>query len=266
MGQRQSFEGARLCRASCRRAVVPWRCRAAPHRSVIRTRAASSRRPRVFSRRNGRSTTVARAASSPTDTLAPDSASRRTRARPIGPSVGESTALLKRPTVCSPRRSSAPGCAGSLQAQAAQMAVGPAPVVETRDRLLADVAALREAHRALVQPRLLGDRALVDVHAVARPAVLDAHDLRGLLGHGLRAALAQRRGQPLGRRRRRRTGRRPCRCGRPASRCRRSRPARSRARRPAGPRRAAMRAASGPISDSRPRSSVRLCSSTRSRP
>ena len=71
------------------------------------------------------------------------------------------------------------------------MAVGLAPVVEPRHCLLADVAALREAHRALVEAGLLGDRALVDVHPVAGSPVLDAHDLRGRLAHG--SAPASRR-------------------------------------------------------------------------
>ncbi len=47
------------------------------------------------------------------------------------------------------------------QPQAAQMAVGLALVVQARHRLLADIAALGEAHRALVEARLLGNRGLV---------------------------------------------------------------------------------------------------------
>src|SRR5581483_10330243 len=45
---------------------------------------------------------------------------------------------------------------GRLEPQAAQMAVRLAPVVQARDGLLADVAALGEAHRTLIDPRLLG--------------------------------------------------------------------------------------------------------------
>src|SRR5205085_5953775 len=63
------------------------------------------------------------------------------------------------------------------QAQAAQVSGGLAPVVEARDRLLAHVAALREAHGALVQPSLLRDRALVDVAPEARAPGFDAHAL-----------------------------------------------------------------------------------------
>ena len=63
---------------------------------------------------------------------------------------------------------------GRAQAQAAQMPIGLALVVEACDRLLADIAALCEAHRALVQAPLLGDDGLVEVDPVARPAMLDA--------------------------------------------------------------------------------------------
>ncbi len=72
------------------------------------------------------------------------------------------------------------------------MAVGSAPVIQARDRLLADVAALGEAHRALVQARLLRDHAAVEIHSVARAPVLDAHDLGGVLGYGRGAPFAQR--------------------------------------------------------------------------
>ena len=66
---------------------------------------------------------------------------------------------------------------GRRQPQATEMTVGLAPVVEARDRLLAHVAALREAHGALVQPCLLRDRALVDVDPEARAPGFDAHAL-----------------------------------------------------------------------------------------
>ena len=77
------------------------------------------------------------------------------------------------------------------------MAVGLAPVVQPRHGLLTDVAALREAHRALVEARLLGDRALVDVHPVAGPAALDAHDLRRRLADGGRAGIDEGLPHPL---------------------------------------------------------------------
>src|ERR1700729_1299359 len=63
------------------------------------------------------------------------------------------------------------------QAQASQATVRFALVEEPRHRLLTYVATLGEAHCALIQARLLGDRALVEVDPVARSATLDAHDL-----------------------------------------------------------------------------------------
>ena len=86
---------------------------------------------------------------------------------------------------CSPSVISAPRSAGSRQPQAAQVAVRLAPVVEPRDRLLADVAALREAHGALVDARLLRHRVRVHVEAEPRPAGLDPDALRRLLGDRL---------------------------------------------------------------------------------
>src|SRR5205085_1836082 len=56
------------------------------------------------------------------------------------------------------------------QAQPAQVAVRLALVVQAGDRLLADVAALGEAHRALVDPGLLGDRRRGPLAAEARAA------------------------------------------------------------------------------------------------
>ena len=72
------------------------------------------------------------------------------------------------------------------------MAVWLAAVVQARDRLLTDVAALRERHRALVQIRLLRDHGLVEVEAEARAAVLDAHALGNLVGDRNRAGALQR--------------------------------------------------------------------------
>ena len=119
---------------------------------------------------------------SPTSTVAPGSASRRTSASAIGPSAGETTELPTRPTPRSPRRSSSPVRGRRRQAQPAQMAVGLALVEQPRDGLLADVAALGEAHRALVQRGLLRDRRVVHVQAEARAPGLDAQDLGGRLG------------------------------------------------------------------------------------
>src|SRR3954454_11884471 len=58
------------------------------------------------------------------------------------------------------------------QPQPEQAAVRLAPVVEPRDRLLPDVAALGERDGALVEARFLGDDRVVEVDAVARAAAL----------------------------------------------------------------------------------------------
>src|ERR1039458_7552261 len=63
------------------------------------------------------------------------------------------------------------------QAQPAQMAVWLAAVIQARDRLLADVAPPCEPPRALVQPALRGDPAVVEAPSVAGAPALDAHDL-----------------------------------------------------------------------------------------
>jgi len=70
--------------------------------------------------------------------------------------------------------------------------------VQAGDGLLADVAALGEAHGAVVEPGLLGDDRVVEVDAVARAAVLDPqHVGRGLVDlHG--AVADQRRLHALG--------------------------------------------------------------------
>src|SRR5271166_3327595 len=72
------------------------------------------------------------------------------------------------------------------------MAVRLALVVEPRHRLLADITALGEAHRALVQTGLLGNHAVVEVQPVAGAPVLDAHDLRRGLAHARRARSPER--------------------------------------------------------------------------
>src|SRR5437588_1742962 len=61
------------------------------------------------------------------------------------------------------------------------MPVRLAAVVEPRDGLLPDVAALREGHRALVQSGLLRDHGVVQVDSVAGAASLDAKGLDRVL-------------------------------------------------------------------------------------
>ena len=68
------------------------------------------------------------------------------------------------------RAAASPARRPAREAQPAQVAVRLALVVQARDGLLADVAALREAHRALVEAGLLRDRRVVEVDAVARAA------------------------------------------------------------------------------------------------
>src|SRR6478672_13909224 len=59
---------------------------------------------------------------------------------------------------------------GGLEAEPPQVAVGLALVVQPGDRLLADVAALGETHRALVDPGLLGNRGRRHLASEARAA------------------------------------------------------------------------------------------------
>ena len=115
------------------------------------------------------------------------------------------------------------------------MAVGRALPVEARDGLLADVAALREGHRALVQPRLLGHRVLAELDAEAGTArsTRSVSAVRLVDRHGPAPARRPRAGRRSPRSRR--AGRGPPRCG---SLARRRRPLRSRdarARRVRGP-------------------------------
>src|SRR3954463_12485109 len=63
-----------------------------------------------------------------------------------------------------------------FEAKAAKVAVRLAPVMEAGDRLLADIAALREAHGALVDPGLLRDRRGGHLVAEARSSRLHAQD------------------------------------------------------------------------------------------
>ena len=124
----------------------------------------------------------------------PGSASRRTSASAIGPSLGETHVEPRRPTTLLAEPDLGAAIRRLGQPQAAQVAVRLAPVMKARDRLLAHVAPLGEAHGALVDAGLLRHRVGVHVEAEPRPAGLDAHALRRLLRDGLdvegRAGLA----------------------------------------------------------------------------
>ena len=86
----------------------------------------------------------------------------RARAR-SAPCRGETATARRRcPTSRSPRRSGGAALDRLGQPQPAQVAVRLAAPVQPRDGLLADVAALREAHGAVVEPGLLGDRRVVE--------------------------------------------------------------------------------------------------------
>ena len=82
----------------------------------------------------------------PACSSSPGAASRRTSASAIGPRRGETTLEATRPTSRSPSDERGAGRDRLAQAQAAQVAVGLAAPVQARDGLLADVAALGEAH------------------------------------------------------------------------------------------------------------------------
>src|SRR5207253_5871220 len=69
------------------------------------------------------------------------------------------------------------------QPQPAQVAVGLALVEKARDSLLADVAALREADRALVDAGLLRNHIVAELESEPRAPGLDAEDLSRLGGH-----------------------------------------------------------------------------------
>src|SRR5215207_492305 len=84
------------------------------------------------------------------------------------------------------------------QLEPAQVAVRLAAEVQPRDRLLADVAALLERHRARVQAGFLRDHRVVEVDPVARPPGLDAADLGVGLGRLDRAGGGERRRDALG--------------------------------------------------------------------
>jgi len=147
-------------------------------------------------------------------------------------------------------------------AQSAQVPVRLAAIVQPRDRLLSDVAALRERHGALVEPGLLGDHGVVEVDAVARTAVLDPQRLGRRLGHGRGAGGLERGAYALGR-----VGLAedvdpgvgPDRADSDAADLGRDVRMLLRAEHGSTP---AIAADCGPISDSNPDCSVRLCSST----
>ena len=90
-----------------------------------------------------------------------------------------------------------PSATGAVETQPAKVAVRLAPVVEAGHRLLADVAALREADGAVVDSGLLGDRRGGHLAAEPRTPRLHAQDLRGGLADALRARLGEGRGERL---------------------------------------------------------------------
>ena len=88
------------------------------------------------------------------------------------------------PTSRSPSSSGSPVLGGGAQAQArAGVRLRLAPVVQPRDRLLADVAALLEVDGPLDDPRLGGHRLGAHVEPEPGPPGLDPDDLGGLLAH-----------------------------------------------------------------------------------
>ncbi len=155
---------------------------AAGARPGAEPRSASGVRRSASSAANGSSTTVGLDLVGADGDRPPGRASRRTSASAIGPSAGDTVTLpparqrvLEREFIARLRRAAKP--------QAAEVAIGLAAVVQPRDRLLADVAALRERDRAFVEAGLLGDHAVVEVDAVARAAALDPQALGGRLRH-----------------------------------------------------------------------------------
>ena len=116
-------------------------------------RAATRLRRSSAQRSNGSSTTIALIWSAPTVTAEPAGASRRTSASASGPSDGDWRRSRSGPRPRPSNAISSPVRGGARQPQAAQVPVRLTAVVQPRDRLLADVAPLRERHRALVQVR-----------------------------------------------------------------------------------------------------------------
>ena len=111
----------------------------------------------------------------------------RSRARWVRPGRRDRTAEVTRPIVLSLPPRPAPPVAGentiALEHQPREPAVDVAAVLHTRHDLLADIAALREAHE-LLEARLGKDQGLVDVPAVPRNTRLDAERVERLHPHG----------------------------------------------------------------------------------
>ena len=116
----------------------------------------------------------------------------------IGPSRGDVHDRPERPDLALAEPQRGTRRRGRGQPQPAQVAVRLAAEVQPRDRLLADVAALLERHRAVVETGLLRDHGVVEVGAVARPAALDPADLVRGLRRGHRAGRDQGGGDGLG--------------------------------------------------------------------
>ncbi len=210
-GRRPHGERARRgALARARRLAAGGRARRGPDRRHVarahrgeaharaRPAAGRGRGRRVQRGVNGSSTTSAVVPSSPTASVVPGSASRRTIASAIGPWAGERVTDPTRPTCFSPSISAFAGRGRGGQAQPAQVAVRLAAVEQPRDGLLADVTALGERDRAVVEAGLLRDHRVVEVDPVARAAVLDAQRLGRLVGDRLGARGGQRRAHGLG--------------------------------------------------------------------
>ena len=129
------------------------------HPIPIAANLADERLAGVSRPQNGSSTTSAPTPRSPTSTRAPGlglAADHRQRDR--AERGGDDRRSRPRRPPGPPSAIGSPSATGRLEAQPAQVAVRLALVVEPGDRLLADVAALGEAHGAIVDPGLLGDR------------------------------------------------------------------------------------------------------------
>ena len=125
----------------------------------------------------------------------PPAAGSRARS---GPARGDVTLEVSRPDLPVAAITGSPGWNGGGQPQAAQVPVGAAAVVHAGDGLLPDVAALREAHRALDDAGLPGQVVRAHVDAVARDPELDPQDLGRLVADALGARLQQRFAQGAG--------------------------------------------------------------------
>ena len=199
--------------------------------------------------------------SSPTSTSDPGGASRRTSASPICPNRGDAATLDEPSDHAVAEHELGSDRRGIAQPQAAQLAVGLAAVEQPRDRLLADVAALLKRDGAVVEAGLLRDHAVIEVDPVPGAAALDPDALGGRVARcARRPRRAERARQLVGADRTAQirsipASVRTARTSIPSSvaaRC-----ACSAAGGAATPR---IRSLSGPSSETRPRSSVRLCS------